>query len=278
LAITFRPEFWSKKLLLALERSHVFASPAVVNRDYEGEIKQSGDTVHIRSLSDPTVNTYTEDTDITIENLTDAQRALVIDQKKYTAFQIDRVASAQEAFDSLSPTITRSGYKLRDTVDTFMAAKYTDAAAANQLGTVAVTTAALAYTQIRKLGVLLTEADVPHEGRYVIVPPWYYGLFQEDDRFVKASYAGTTEGLRNGYVGDILGFKVMVSNNCVLVTGDDWAVQAGVPMAQSFAEQILEMQTFSMEKRFNNAAKALHVYGAKTVRPDCLATVIASET
>jgi len=141
-----------------------------------------------------------------------------------------------------------------------------------------VTTAALAYTQIRKLKVALDEANVPQEGRYVVVPPWYEGLLLEDDRFVRVDASGTSEGLRNGQIGRALGFNVLASNNAPLVTGDDYAVMAGHPSAISFAEQIASIETYRPESAFADAIKGLHVYGAKLVRPDAIATVIASET
>ena len=56
---TFTPEVWSQELLMALEKAQVIAADGVVNRDYEGEIAQAGDTVHINSIGDPTVATYT---------------------------------------------------------------------------------------------------------------------------------------------------------------------------------------------------------------------------
>lgn len=42
---TFIPEVWSARLLDNLNKNLVFAN--LVNRDYEGEIKQYGDKVHI---------------------------------------------------------------------------------------------------------------------------------------------------------------------------------------------------------------------------------------
>lgn len=282
MALTFIPEIWSSRILSALEKALVFCGPGVVNRDYEGEIRSQGDTVRIRSISDPTIATYTRNsTSITFENLTDAQRALVIDQAKYFAFEVDDIDRAQEASDSLSEALMRASYKLRDTADQFMAAKYTDAQVANQLGTVAVTTGALAYSTLVDLNVVLDEANVPDEGRYVIVPSWYHGLLLLDDRFVRADAAGPTLGplaLRKAFVGEAAGFAILKSNNCVLVTGDDYAVQAGHPMAQSYAEQIVSTEKLRPESAFSDAVKGLHVYGAKTVRPEALATVIASQT
>jgi len=279
MALSFIPEIWSAVMLDSLKKSLVYAGPGVVNRDYEGDIRNMGDTVRIRSISRPTIGTYTKNsTTISPETLTDAQRALYIDQAKYFAFEVDDIDRAQSVGGEMEAALMEAAYGLRDVADQYIAALYTGAQSANQIGTVSVTTAALAYTQIRKLKVALDEANVPQEGRYVVVPPWYEGLLLEDDRFVRVDASGTSEGLRNGQIGRALGFNVLASNNAPLVTGDDYAVMAGHPSAISFAEQIASIETYRPESAFADAIKGLHVYGAKLVRPDAIATVIASET
>ena len=279
MAISFIPEVWSAKMLVSLKKALVYAGPGVVNRDYEGEIKGQGDTVRIRSMGRPTIGTYTKNsTTITPETLTDAQRALYIDQAKYFAFELDDIDAAQSTGGELESSLQEAVYGLRDVADQYVAALYTGAQAANQLGTVSVTTAALAYTQLRKLKVKLDEANVPMEGRYCVVPPWYEGLLLEEDKFVRVDASGTSEGLRNGQIGRALGFNVLASNNAPLVTGDDYAVIAGHPSAISFAEQIASIETYRPESAFSDALKGLHVYGAKLVRPDAIATVVASIT
>jgi len=279
MALTFIPEIWSATMLTSLKKNLVYAQPGVVNRDYEGEIRNQGDTVRIRSISRPTIATYTKgSTSITPEQLTDAQRSLVIDQAKYFAFEVDDIDAAQGPGGELENALVEAVYGLRDTADQLVAALYSGADSANAIGTVAVTSAALAYTQIRKLSVKLDEANVPQEGRWCVVPPWYYGLLLEDDRFVRQDASGTTDGLRNGQVGTVLGFNVLKSNNAPLVTGDDYAVMAGHPSAISFAEQIMKVETYRPDDSFSDAVKGLHVYGAKLVRSSAIATVVASQT
>ena len=73
---SFVPEVWSKSLLSSLKKSLVIAAPGVVNRDYEGEINDQGDTVRINSISRPTVAAYVKGTtSIVPEQLTTAQRS-----------------------------------------------------------------------------------------------------------------------------------------------------------------------------------------------------------
>ncbi len=279
MAISFIPEIWSALMLTTLKKNLVYAQPGVVNRDYEGDIANAGDTVRIRSLSRPTIGTYSKgSTTITPEQLTDAQRALYIDQSKYFAFELDDIDAAQSVGGELTTALTEATYGLRDVADQYVAGLYTQAQSANQLGTISVTTAAGAYTVLRRLRTALNKANVPMENRYVVVPPFFEGLLLEDDRFVRVDASGSDQGLRNGIIGRALGFDVMMSNNAPLVTGDDWAVQAGHPSAIAYAESIVKVESYRPQDAFSDAIKGLHVYGAKVIRPDAIATCVASET
>lgn len=280
--IRFKPEIWAAELLIALRKTLVYGQPAVVNRDYEGEIAQAGDTVRITSISDPTIGNYLANaTTITPEELTDAQRTLVINQAKYFAFKVDDIDARQAAGDVMPEAISRAAYKLADTVDQFIASFYTDVQIANRVnnGTaVPVTDGDIAYLQILKLRTKLNQANVQSQGRWLIIPPWYEELLLNNNKFVRVDAAGTSEGLRNGIVGRVVGFDVYTSNNVVNVTGDDWAVLAGVNTAISYAEQINKVEAYRPESSFSDAVKGLHLWGAKVIRPDSLAYLLASQS
>jgi Asp-tRNA(Asn)/Glu-tRNA(Gln) amidotransferase A subunit family amidase len=55
-------------------------------------------------------------------------------------------------------------------------------------------------------------------------------------------------------------------------------VQAGVPGAIAFAEQIVKVEAYRPDDSFSDALKGLHVYGAKVIRPDAAAVMTASKT
>jgi hypothetical protein len=279
----FKPEFWSSKLLVGVRKSLVYAGPGVVNRDYEGEIRDAGDTVRITSISRPTIGTYGPGVTIVPEELTDAQRTLVVDQQKYWAFKVDDVDKRQAAGDVMPQAMDEAGYGLSDVVDQYVASLYTQASAANQLGTIAVPSANPGYFYEKilvPLKVKLDEANVPSQGRYAVIPSWLHGRALLDDRFIDASKAGATpnNALLNGFVGRAAGFDIVMSNNCPNPTGDDYVVTAGTSAAISFAEQINKTEAYRPESSFSDAIKGLCVYGAKVIRPDFLATAIASQT
>lgn len=282
MAITnFIPEIWSAQLLSSLKKSLIFAGPGVANRDYEGAIAESGDTVKISSISRPTIASYTKNsTTITAETLTDAQRSLLIDQAKYFAFEVDDIDLRQSANGGalMSEAAVEAAYGLADVADQYVASLYTGVDSGNAISTTSVTDAAKAVTGLINLKVKLDNANVPSQGRYVVVPPWYNALLLGSDLFVRVDGSGSSEGLRNGMVGRAFGFDVLVSNNCVNVTGDDWIVQAGYPGAVSFAEQVAKVEAYRPESAFSDALKGLHLYGAKLTRPTGIATLTASIT
>ncbi|MGI5515302.1 P22 coat protein - protein 5 domain protein [Streptomyces sp. CA-106131] len=275
--MVFKPEVWSARTLVALRKNLVYAGPTVVNHDYEGEIQKQGDLVHIRMVGDVTVSTYTAGSTISYEDTPDAETTLPIDQSDMFAFKVDDIDRAQ-AGDELAQRTDNAGYRMADKADQYVAGLYTGVVSGNDLGTVSITTGDLAYNNLINLGVQLDEANVPEQGRYVVVPPWYYGLLLQNDKFVRFDASGTTDGLRQGLVGRVDGMDVLKSNNVPVITGDDYAVTAGYPGAISFANQVSQVEQLRLETTFATAVRGLHLYGAKLVRPDGIALLCASQT
>jgi hypothetical protein len=275
----FKPEVWNANLLVTLEKSHVYAAPGVVNRDYEGDIANYGDTVHIVGLADPTIGTYTPHTDITIEDVDDVDAALSIDQARYFAFEVDDVEKRQ-AFNGgkvLTEQARKAAYKLRDVADAYVAGLMAAGVHAGNL--VAEQTiskasgSAKAYDLLVDLGTILDEDNVPAEGRWVVVPPAFYGLLLRDSRFVSAGDAQAAMTRANGVVGEAAGFSIRKSNNAPDGPGEGAGklVIAGYNGAVTYAEQINKTEAARKEKGFADIVKGLHLYGAKVVRPTGLA-------
>ena len=278
----FIPEVWSARLLENLQKALVFGQEGVVNRDYEGEIQQSGDTVRINAIGEITVGTYTKNTNISApETLSDAQVTLLINQAKYFNFQIDDVDKAQQKPKVMDAAMREAAYALADTADQYIAGLYTGVAAGNTIGddtTPIVPTASNAYEYLVDLGVLLDEDNVPNMGRWVVVPPWFYGLLLKDDRFVKTGSPSADATLRNGQVGEAAGFTVLKSNNVPNTSGAKYKIVAGHPIAISYAEQINSVEAYRPEARFADAVKGLHLYGAKLVRSAAIAVLTADKS
>jgi len=270
MALQFNPEIWAAELKVALEAVQVFASPLVVNRNYEGEIAGPGDTVHITSLVDPTIRDYTPHTDITIDEIADADETLVVDQAHYFAFEVDDLEKrfALAGGIAISESARRAAFKLRSLVDTRVAEQARDDAGITIPG-VTVADPSDAYELLVQLSVELDENDVPEGGRFAVVTPAFHGQLLLDNRFVGAGTSNSV--LTNGLVGQAAGFTVVKSTN--VADGDTGkAIVAGNNNAITYAEALTEVEAARMEKRFADLAKGLLVYGSKVVRPEQLAT------
>ncbi|MFF8942838.1 P22 phage major capsid protein family protein [Streptomyces sp. NPDC014864] len=277
---TFIPEIWSANLLVALRESLVFGQGGVINRDYEGEVSSFGDTVHIGSLGRPTISTYTKNsTAIDPQTLTTTDQTLLIDQSKYFAFEVDDV-DARQARDGgqlLTKAAGESAFALAETSDTFISGIMV-ANAGNVLTAGAATTPDDAYKIVLALKLKLDKAKAPTADRFCVVSPEFYALILQDQRFIDAARYGDSTPIKNGEVGRILGFNVMVSLTLPQGTaGTAPAVSnyvvAGHSMATTYAEQINKVEAYRPQSSFSDAIKGLHLYGAKVVRPEALAVM-----
>src|SRR5688572_6259828 len=210
MSLTFIPTVWAARLLTALDKSLVYGQANVCNRDYEGEIREAGNTVKIGSIGDVTIGNYTKDTDITApETLTDSEQLLEIDQAKYFNFFVDSIDRAQQNVNVLDEAMRRAGYKLNDAADGFIAATM-DASvpAGNKIGSVTtpkVPTKDDAYGYLVDLGTWRDEGDTPIARRFFIVRAWFHGLLLRDERFVRSGTSVAGDRLPNGEVVEAAG-------------------------------------------------------------------------
>ena len=269
---TFVPKVWSARILESLDKTLVYAN--LFNRNYEGEIAAYGDTVHINSVGDVTVKTYTKDTDIADpDTLTTTESLLVIDQAKYFNIGIDDVDKAQARAELLQTASERVGYSYGDIIDQWLASLLKAGTIVNGLGTDGTplqVTEANAYNYMVNMKTALDKANVPSMGRGIVVPPEFEGYMLLDSRFASSSDAGN-ERLVNGVVARAAGFDIYVSNNVPNTAGAKYKIIATTADQGTFAQQVLETEAYRPQKRFGDAVKGLNVYGAKVLRPETIA-------
>jgi hypothetical protein len=266
----FIPEVWSARVFQRLRKNLVFGD--VVNRDYEGEINEFGDSVKINAVGPVTVAAYTKDvTTITPEALTDSQQKLEINRSYYFAFKVDDIDKRQAQGDLLSAGMDEAAYALANEMDAYIASLY------SQAGSITASTpinSLNAYAALLSLGQALDEANVPEEGRFCIIPPWFKTKLLLAEVIVENT---TNDAFQNGKIARCAGFDLRVSNN-VSNDGTDYQIMAGVKRAISAADQIPAntVEAYRPEASFSDAVKGLHLYGAKVIDPDALAVLDAT--
>lgn len=283
----FIPTIWAARLLQNLHKAQVLAG--LVNRDYEGEIRQAGDTVKIGGIGAISISPYAKNsTALSWQTLADASQTLLIDQAKYFAFKVDDVDQAQTRPKLMDEAMREAGYAVSDTIDSYLAGLYASAAVGNKVGSDGASAKTIGYgsgqidpyRQMVDMGVLLTENNVPQLGRWAVVPPWYEGMLRKSSNFVANPAGVTGQAMVNGSIGRIAGFDVYVSNN---VTNDGQATPTframfGVAAAITLAVQKQPaMEAIRLQDSFADGVRGLLLYGAAVVRPSALAVLFCKK-
>lgn len=285
-AAVFIPEYWSKLLNKKLEKSG--AGMKIVNRNYEGEIKNSGDTVHIQEVPGITVTPYDRTQALSYETPNGTSQALVVDQEKYFAFKVEDITKAQSNV-SLADKFMEEAKKGIDIVkDSYILGKFADIPNGNKLADVTLTTSN-AYAVFVNLARILknngamqtidaeskifkTSNKTGEAMPYVVINPDVEAVLLQTPEFIHASDSGD-KVLRNGSIGSIAGLDIMVSNNLPTDVDGKVNIMAGINDAITFASKVIKIETIRDTQGFNDLVRGLYVYGAKTVIPNALSGV-----
>lgn len=258
----FIPEVWSPKIQKILDENSVMLK--VVNRDYEGEIKNAGDTVKVRTFGDITINDYTRNSTLTFEDLADPLSTMSIDQQKDFAFKLDDLDKAQADVKILEGYVKRAAEGIRKVIDKRLHSHYADVPTANTIGTSGspiTLTEDNIYGYICDLAEKLDSANAPEDGRHLIIDPKRKNLLRKCDEFTHATAKGD-QVIQNGMIGEIAGFAVHCSTNLNAVTSN-------VPLLGltkdfiSYASQVSKVEYVRPSNMFADAVKGLYLYGSK---------------
>ena len=263
MAITnFISTVWSENLLQQLDKKYVGVLNC--NREFEGDIKNQGSIVKICGVGGVTVSTYKKNTDMNDpETLSDTASLLSINQAKYFNFQIDDVDRAQSNPKLMNQAMKTAAAALANEADRYIYSLYSEG---NTIIDDFTPTAERIVDHIINLKTQMMKYDVMDSDDIIVeVSPEVAAMI------LKAKIdLGTNnyDALETGLLGKIAGCKIYVSNNIFVNEEGSHKCLVRTKRAIAFAEQISEVEAYRPEKRFADAVKGLHLYGAKVVYPD----------
>ena len=270
MAITnFIPTVWSENLYNALEKKYI--GVANCNRDYEGEIKNIGSVVKICGVGKVIVDDYSKNTDIySPQTLSDTVTELSINRAKFFNFQIDDIDKVQCSPKLMDAAMRAAASSIAEEADRHVYALYLEAG--TKITHSDANDGKLLDTII-KARQTLYENNVTDSSEVVLeVTPGIASIILKE----KLAMTGSAETFENGCIGYIAGCKVYVSNNIHTVVGTEVVSHKCImrtKRAITFADQISEINAYRPEKRFADAVKGLHLYGAKVVYPNEMVTL-----
>jgi hypothetical protein len=282
------PEIWSGKLLVKFYAATV--ASAISNSDYEGEIKNVGDKVIIRTVPDITIRPYVKGQSLVVDHPEGGTVELLIDRADVFNIAVDDIDQWQADIPFMEKWTDDASQQMKIEQDRiFLGSVYADADDANK-GTAAgkisgsislgATGSAVALTKANivdflvDVGTVLDEQNVPETDRKLVLPSWATALIKKSE-LRDASLSGDgVSTTRNGRIGQVDRFEIYTSNllSSVADGGNTcYNALACHKSALTWAAQLVKTETIKAESTFGHIARGLQVYGFKAIKPESLA-------
>jgi len=285
-AANFIPELWSDEVIAGYKKNLVLGN-LVTKINHSGK---KGDTIHIPAPVRGSANAKAANTQVVLQGDTHSVVNLSIDKHYEYSVVIEDITETQ-ALSSLRRFYTDdAGYALATQVDTDLFTLMEGL----QGGTVGGTGAALwetavigghgstAYTGnatnatdiadagIRRMILTLDNADVPMDGRSLVVPPIAMNDMLGINRFTEQQYIGDGAAIKTGKIGSIYGMDVFISSNCPSINSN--AQRVGLMLhkdAIALVEQLsVRSQTQYKQEYLGDLFTSDTIYGVGELRND----------
>jgi len=198
----FIPEIWTGQLNEKFYTASVFND--ITNNKFEGEIKNQGDKVYIRTIPDVTIKDYVKGQILEIEHPDSPPIELLIDKAHYFNVSVDDIDAYQSDLGLMEMWSKDATEQMRNHIDSGVLQNvYADVDSNNQgddagkksgaydLGT------ATSAKEINKnnildvivdMGTVLDEQDVPADNRWIVAPAWFTNMIKKSDSCESPAY------------------------------------------------------------------------------------------
>ena len=291
-AATFIPELWSDEIVAAYKKNLNMAN--LVNK--MSMVGKKGDTLHIPKPTRGSAAAKAENTAVTIQADTESEVTVSINKHYEYSRMIEDIVGVQ-ALDSMRRFYTDdAGYALAKQVDDDLFALgksvgdgdgsswvtsnayYIDGTSGLSSYAADTVTTADVFTDagFRDLIKLMDDADVPMEGRFLIVPPSARRDILGISRYNSSDFVDG-RSTQTGLIGNLYGIDIYVSSNCPTIetaaeNAADGAVKAGILGHRDtfvLAEQMgVRSQTQYKQEYLADLFTADTLYGTKVLRPE----------
>jgi len=288
----FIPELWSDEIVAAYKKNLMMAN--LVNK--MSMVGKKGDTLHIPKPTRGSAAVKAENTAVTIQANTESEVVVTIDKHYEYSRMIEDIVGVQ-ALDSMRKFYTDdAGYALAKQVDDDLftlgkslgdgdGSDWTHSNvysmdATSGLSTYAVDTViaddVFTDAAFRDLIKLMDDADVPMEGRFLVVPPSARRDILGITRYNSSDFVDG-RSTQTGLIGNLYGIDIYVSSNCPTIetaaeNSVNGAVKAGILGHRDtfvLAEQMgVRSQTQYKQEYLADLFTADTLYGTKVLRPE----------
>ena len=270
----FKQTIWSKSIQEALKtitslRNHC-------DFQYEKDSKNAKE-VKILNVVRPTIRTYVPGTALTLEGATDAGVVLQLNQYRYFDFEVEDIDKAQSVPGLMEALTKEAARGLAEEGDKYVAG-IIEAAVEDGSNPIGQSASVISLTKSNAVSsmedgfaYLYGKNCKVSDEFYLELAPKVFTLYREA---LTELSTNNPEMLKKGAVGKINNAYVCIEN--LLPTGKTGTGSTDnvyynvlrTSKAIAFAEQIDKVEAFRPHDAFQDAVKALYVFGAVMARPD----------
>lgn len=261
----FIPTVWAETINRDIERDHVFV--ADTNRQYEGSVKQKGDSVRILGVGRPTITTQVGKK-ITLEDaedVADQSITLNINQVARFNYKVDDIDKRQAVGGLMEALAKETSEGLADEMDKFVANMSLNKQAVVFNSSATTITKDNILETIDNMLVRLLENDVKRNSNITLtLPPKHVMLLKQAYTHLDTD---NSDMLKNGVVGRYNGITIKESNNCAKDSSGNYMVQLKTNRAIAFVNPMTHVEPYRPEKGFSDAVKGFILYDGIIARP-----------
>ena len=284
-AATFIPELWSDEIVAAYKKNLVLAN--LVNK--MSMVGKKGDTLHIPKPTRGSASAKAANTAVTIQADTESEVVVTVNKHYEYSRMIEDITGVQ-ALDSMRRFYTDdAGYALSTQVDndlftlgkSFGNGNGSSWVHSNAFQINTSTGALEAYdadgtadigsfsdAALREAIKRMDDADVPMDGRVLVIPPSARRDILGIDRYNSSDFVDG-RGVNTGLIGNLYGVDVYVTNNCPTLES---GVKGAFLMHKDtcvLAEQLgVRSQTQYKQEYLADLFTADTIYGVQVLRPE----------
>lgn len=261
----FIPTVWAEAINRDIERDHVFV--ADTNRQYEGDVKQKGDSVRILGVGKPTIKTQTGKKIVLTgaEEVADQSITLNINQVAYFDYGVGDIDKRQAVGGLMEALAKETSEGLADEMDRFVANMSLNKQAVVFNSAATTITKDNILETIDNMLVKLLENDVKRNANITLtLPPKHVMLLKQAYTHLDTD---NSMMLKNGVVGKYNGITIKESNNCAKDSSGNYMVQLKTNRAIAFVNPMTHIEPYRPENGFIDAVKGFILYDGIIARP-----------
>lgn len=211
-AANYIPELWELGATDAVQFKAVIAKR--VNREFEGTIREMGDTVNIPSMSNFTAVDKSTNTDLDAEAFTHPVQQLSINKHKAVAVKIERFAERQAMPGYRSRITRRLGYPIARVIETDLSALFASFTSNTAVGTLgqelSIADYRTAWKNLVAAGAI--EEAMTDEDTSIFLSPGEYAAALSQEVLISKDYGDNGDAISKAALGAIFGTRVFLSN------------------------------------------------------------------